>query len=70
MASFASSATMCGARKHAWTKNGLNGHNRQNGHNWPNGQTAILAIMIIIARYGCQKKRLGFRNVVTGNLTI
>ena len=49
---------------------GLNGHNRQNGHNWPNGQTAILAIMIIIARYGCQKERLGFRNAVTGNLTI
>ena len=47
-----------------YSKNGLNGHNRQNGHNWPNGQTAILAIMIIIARYGCQKKRLGFRNAV------
>ena len=30
-----------------YSKNGLNGHNRQNGHNWPNGQMAILAIMIM-----------------------
>ena len=34
------------------------------------GQMAILTIMVIIARYGCQKERLGFRNAVTGNLTI
>ena len=53
-----------------YSKNGLNGHNGQNGHNWPIGQTAILAIMISIARYGCQKERLGFRNAVAGNLTI
>ena len=46
-----------------YSKNGLNGHNRQNGHNWPNGQTAILAIMVIIARYGCLKERLGFKTI-------
>ena len=43
---------------------GLNGYNRQNS------QMAILAIMVIIARHGCRKERLDFRNAVTGNLTI
>ena len=46
------------------SKNGLN------GHNWPNGQIAIWAIMVIISRYGCLKKRLGFRNAVPGFKTI
>ena len=30
-------------------------NNRQNGHNWPNGQTAILAIMVIIPHMGVKR---------------
>ena len=58
---------------------GYNDHYGQNGRLaiWPimailtiMAILAIFAIMIIIARYWCQKERLGFKNAVMGNLTI